>query len=374
MKIFHCDHCDRLVFFENSNCVKCGHILAYMPDREDMGTLEQDSEDRSVYRVSKPDFGTRKWFWSTSPAVQQMPAYRLCANYSQNQVCNWAVPVSDPNPFCLSCRLTRLIPDLSKSGNREAWEKLEAAKRRLVYSLVSFGLPLQSKTDDPERGLAFEFLADPEPGSGDAKPVLTGHADGLITINVAEADDAERERRRHQMGEEYRTLLGHFRHEVGHYYWDRLVRDSSKLEAFRNLFGDERRDYGDALRRHHSQGAPAGWEFSHVSAYASAHPWEDWAETWAHYLHIGDTLETAVECGLSLQPKRAGEPTLTPDIAVVGTKTPPFEELIERWYPLTYVLNNLNRGMGMQDAYPFVLSNPAVNKLRFVHEIINGAE
>ena len=249
---------------------------------------------------------------------------------------------------------------------------------------MSFGLPLKSKTEDSERGLAFEFLADPDPdpdsdsAAAVAKPILTGHADGLITINVAEADDAERERRRHAMAEDYRTLLGHFRYEVGHYYWDRLIRDSDRLEDFRALFGDDRQDYGEALRRHHSDGAARGWESSFVSAYASSHPWEDWAETWAHYLHISDTLETAVECGLSLKPKRSGEPTLSPDIAVVGTRsrtrTPPFEELIERWYPLTYVLNNLNRGMGMPDAYPFVLSNPAVNKLRFVHKIINAAE
>lgn len=303
-----------------------------------------------------------------------MPAYRLCANYSQNQVCNWAVPADDPNPLCLSCRLTPVIPDLSRPGHRDAWEKLEAAKRRLIYSLLSFGLPVKSKDEDPERGLAFAFLADPAGNAPDAKPVLTGHENGWITINVAEADDSERERRRNAMAEDYRTLLGHFRHEVGHYYWDRLIRDSNTLGDFRNLFGDERRDYPEALKRHHANGAPQGWQSSFVTAYASSHPWEDWAETWAHYLHISDTLETAMECGLSLRPKRADEPSLNPNIVLDGPKTPPFDSLIEHWYPLTYVLNNLNRGLGMQDAYPFVLSTPAVNKLRFVHEVIHGAK
>ena len=176
------------------------------------------------------------------------------------------------------------------------------------------------------------------------------------------------------MAEDYRTLLGHFRHEVGHYYWDRLIRDSNTLGDFRNLFGDERRDYPEALKRHHANGAPQGWQSSFVTAYASSHPWEDWAETWAHYLHISDTLETAMECGLSLRPKRADEPSLNPNIVLDGPKTPPFDSLIEHWYPLTYVLNNLNRGLGMQDAYPFVLSTPAVNKLRFVHEVIHVAK
>ena len=188
---------------------------------------------------------------------------------------------------------------------------------------------------------------------------MTGHADGLITINIAEADDAERERRRNAMGEEYRTLLGHFRHEIGHYYWDRLIRDSAWIDDFRKLFGDEREDYAQALQRHHQQGPPADWEQSFVSAYASSHPWEDWAETWAHYLHMTDTLETAVESGLSLRPKRPDEPALKPDIAVVSRRPSPFDQLIERWFPLTYLLNNLNRGMGLPDAWSSVLPEPA---------------
>jgi hypothetical protein len=357
MKIFHCGHCDQLVFFENTTCVNCGHTLAYLPDREDMGTLEPDGEER----------------WrSLSPGAEGR-AYRLCPNYSQQNVCNWAVPADDPNPYCLSCRVTRVIPDLSRPGVREGWAKLETAKRRLIYSLLCLDLPLASKSEDPERGLSFEFLADPDPNTPGAAPVLTGHDNGVITINVAEADDAEREKRRNALKEEYRTLLGHFRHEIGHYYWDRLIQGTDRIEEFRRLFGDEREDYGEALERHHQQGAPSDWEESFVSAYASTHPWEDWAETWAHYLHMTDTLETAVECGLSLRPKRSDEPALKPNIAVVGKRPASFDQMIERWFPLTYVLNNLNRGMGLQDAYPFVLSTPALDKLRFVHEVVAAA-
>jgi hypothetical protein len=284
-------------------------------------------------------------------------------------VCNWGLPADDPHALCESCRLTRVIPDLGVPGNKEAWYKLEVAKRRLVYTLLKLGCPVRNQTDDPERGLAFEFLAD-TPDPNDA-PVLTGHANGVITLNIAEADDAERERRRIQLHEPYRTLLGHFRHESGHYYWDRLIAGTPQLDPFRGRFGDERADYAAALKAHYDNGPPTDWRDRFVSAYAAAHPWEDWAETWAHYLHMIDTLETAADCGLSLRPSRKDEPTLK---AVVPPDSPraSFDRLIDAWFPLTYALNNLNRGLGLPDGYPFVLSAPAVDKLRFVHEVVAG--
>jgi hypothetical protein len=198
---------------------------------------------------------------------------------------------------------------------------------------------------------------------------MTGHASGVITVNLAEADDAERVRRRVQLNEPYRTLLGHFRHEVGHYYWERLIGGTDRLEAFRTLFGDERADYAAAVERHYRDGAPAGWQHEHVSAYATMHPWEDWAETWAHYLHLIDTLETAAACGLALKPARDDEPAL--DHVPDPTSTPiSFERMLEDWGPITYVLNNLNRGLGNDDAYPFVLSTRSREKLAMVHETI----
>ena len=202
--------------------------------------------------------------------------------------------------------------------------------------------------------------------------MLTGHANGVITINVAEADDAEREKRRHDLGEPYRTLLGHMRHEVGHYYWDRLIARTDRLDAFRALFGDEREDYGQALQRHYAQGPPADWQTRFISAYASAHAWEDWAETWAHYLHMTDTLETAAACGVSIRPRRADEPSMAKVPTSAGTPSGSFDRLIDSWYPLTYVLNNLNRGLGLPDGYPFVLSPPVVDKLRFVHDTVKS--
>jgi hypothetical protein len=306
--------------------------------------------------------------WESSLPQAGEKRYRLCENYSKEGVCNWAVPADDPDPLCRSCGLTEVIPDLSQPGYKEAWYKLESAKRRLIYSLMTLGCPVNNRKDDPEHGLAYRFLADPEtPG---AAPVVTGHANGVITVNVAEADDAERERRRLQLSEPYRTLLGHFRHEAGHYYWDRLIQNSPRIDPFRKLFGDERKAYDQSLQEHYRQGPPQDWQERFVSAYAGAHPWEDWAETWAHYLHMTDTLETAAACGLSLRPRRPDEPVLkaAPPQGSSGS----FDQLIGDWFPLTYLLNNLNRGLGLPDGYPFVLSNPAIDKLRFVHGTIGA--
>ena len=356
MKVFHCDHCAALVFFENVRCVKCDHALAYLPDLEVVGSLNEAGD--GLWSSPLPRSGGRK--------------YRLCDNYVKNNVCNWAVPADDPNPLCRSCRLTRVIPDLGKPGNQEAWYKLEAAKRRLVYSLLRLRCPLKSRAEDPEHGLAFEFLADT--GTPGAPRVTTGHAGGVITLIVAEADDAEREKRRVALHEPYRTLLGHFRHEVGHYYWEELVQGSPRLERFRELFGDERKDYSQALKQHYASGPPADWQARFVSAYAASHPWEDWAESWAHYLHMTDTLEIAAACGLALRPPRPDEPRLRQPAVPGGEHSEPFEKVIDDWLSLTYVLNELSRGLGQPDAYPFVLPAPAIEKLRFVHQTIAHAQ
>jgi hypothetical protein len=357
MKIFHCDHCGQPVFFENSQCVKCQHVLAYLPDRAAIGALER--VDVNV--------------WRSLAATAEGATYRLCRNYSEANVCNWALAAADPRPLCRSCRLTRIIPDLGRSGHQQAWYRLEVAKRRLLYTLLGLGLPVVGKENDPVRGLAFQFLADPDPGVANGASVLTGHKDGVITINVAEADDAEREKRRQLMQEPYRTLLGHFRHEIGHYYWDRLVKDTDWVTAFRHRFGDERADYAQALKRHYREGARADWPEQFISAYASSHPWEDWAETWAHYLHMTDSLETAAGCGLSLQPRCPDEPALNANLLPHDGRPRSFDAMIASWFALTNVLNNFNRGLGLPDAYPFILSTPVIEKLRFVHEVTLSA-
>ncbi len=350
MRIFHCDHCRQTVFFENTVCGKCGHKLAYLSDLRIVASLD-------------PVEGAAE-LWTTPVPRAEGRTYRLCENQAKYGVCNWAVPSDDPNPLCKSCRLTRLIPDLSFVGNDVAWARLEAAKRRLVYSLMELRLPLQPPGDG-KPGLVFQFMGDPPGGSR----VLTGHDNGVITVNIDESDDVEREKRRVSMHEPYRTLLGHFRHEVGHYYWDVLIRDTTEIDVFRKIFGDERLDYDQALRDRYNQGPRANWPEQFVSAYSSVHPWEDWAETWAHYLHMTDTLETAASCGMSLQPDRPDEPAMEkrPKKPAHSQK---FDEVISNWFPLTYALNCLNRGMGLPDAYPFVLPPPAIDKLRFVHDAI----
>lgn len=352
MKVFHCDHCHALVFFENSHCVSCGHALAFLPDLGAMGSLERSGEqDRQQWISPMPQARGR--------------TYRLCVNYTENNVCNWAIPADDSSTLCASCRLTTVVPDRSDPAQHAAWYKLETAKRRVVYGLMALELRLRTKAEDPDHGLAFEFKT--SAGAVNAEPVLTGHANGVITINVAEADDAEREKRRNQLHEPYRTLLGHFRHEIGHYYWDRLIAHTGRLQSFRELFGNEQSDYGKALRQHYENGAPADWQEHFVSAYCSSHPWEDWAETWAHYMHMVDTLQTAAACGLMLKPRRTDEPSMS---SPPSTGVASFDDLIADWFPVTYALNSLNRGLGQADAYPFVLAAPAIAKLRFVHETI----
>jgi hypothetical protein len=235
----------------------------------------------------------------------------------------------------------------------------EGAKRRLLFELGELGLPVGAE-------LRFDLL------SSARGPVTTGHADGLVTLDLAESDDAHRERMRQELGEPYRTLLGHFRHEVGHYYWTVLAPDEPRRERARALFGDERADYAAALERHYAQGAPPDWSERHVSAYATMHPAEDWAETFAHYLHIRDTLQTAAAHRVRVLGPEAVARVGPVDALVSVPREEPraFDEILQSWLPLTYALNALNRSMGRDDLYPFVLTEPVVAKLALVHDLV----
>jgi hypothetical protein len=268
------------------------------------------------------------------------------------------IPASVAGDFCQACQLNHVIPDLSLPENRILWAEVEKAKRRLVYTLKRLHLALRSKVEDPEGGVAFDIKAD----QGSTR-VLTGHDDGLITLNLGEADDAEREKMRVSMKERYRTLIGHFRHEIGHYYWDRLVRDGAHLARFRELFGDERADYGEALRRHYASQPSEDYADSFITPYAAAHPWEDFAETFAHYLHLEDTLETGHHFGFT------GQLPARESVVDIGD----FDLLLAEWTELTIALNALNRSMGLPDAYPFAISPKVREKLEFVHELVRSA-
>jgi len=352
MRLFKCQACGQIVHFENTLCEKCGRRLAYLSTATTITAIEPDGPESDDA-------------WKALAAPGKL--FRLCDN-SRHGSCNWLIEVEATGTLCQCCRHNRTIPDISLDENALNWRKIEWAKHRLFYSLLRLKLPLTTRLEQPETGLAFDFLADVEEHG---IKVMTGHDNGLITIALKEADDAEREKNRVAMHEPYRTLLGHFRHEIGHYFWDRLVRDGGKLDACRQLFGDDTLDYGQALQRHYDQGAPADWRSSFVTAYATMHPWEDFAETWAHYLHLVDTLETAAAFGLSTRPKVADGDELDATVDFDAYRTQPFDRLVESWMPLTIALNSLNRSMGQPDLYPFVLSTPALDKLAFVHGVVH---
>jgi hypothetical protein len=349
MNTFHCDRCGSQVFFENTLCENCGGMLGYQPEHRAISTFEP------------ADNG----LWRSLNTVNEGRLYRQCRNYAQQNVCNWMIDAEEGDAeLCASCQLTPVIPSLDKPVNRLYWNRLETAKRRLLYSLWQLELQPRPKVNHPNTGLAFEFLEDTP-----REKVMTGHASGVITLNIAEADPARREEVREQMHEPYRTLLGHFRHESGHYYFDRLIANNeSLLPAFRELFGDERQDYQEALKKHYEHPPGDEWVQNHVSHYASSHPWEDWAETWAHYLHIFDTLDTAFACGVKLRPKTFGEPVL--ELKEHPLESRSWQQISWDWFALSYLLNSLNRSVGMPDAYPFALSPVVQKKLQFVHDVV----
>lgn len=345
MKLFHCQHCARIIYFENWICGNCSRRLGYLPELNELSALEPEGE-----------------VWRALAAPNER--YRFCAN-AEFSVCNWLVPVHSAEAFCIACRHNQTIPDLQLQENRTAWQKLEAAKHRTFYSLKRLNLPLENRAEDPEKGLVFDFLSDK------GTKVLTGHSNGLITINLKEANDAEREKTRLAMGETYRTLLGHFRHEIGHYFWDRLI-SPGNLEAFRDLFGDERADYDAALKKHYESGAPENWQENFISRYASAHPWEDFAETWAHYLHIVDTIEMASSFGIRVQTAAGRHTPLEAEPDFDPYEGGDIDRIVQVWLPLAIAVNAINRCMGEPDLYPFVLTPQVITKLGFIHRLVHG--
>lgn len=366
MRAFACPRCGQLVYFENDECLRCHAGLGF------------DSERRQLVLVADI---------VATPDDAGVAVGRRCANQKLAS-CNWLLPESgsehesndapERGGLCRSCRLTRTRPnnaDISGNAVARRFVRAEAAKRRLVFQLLELNLPLVTHHDAPVSGLAFDFLA------SKGSPIMIGHDAGVITIDLAESDDAYRERMRAELGEPYRTMLGHLRHEVGHYYWQVLVKPVADVaEQFRDRFGDERADYQEALTRHYNDGPPPGWAADHVSAYAAAHPWEDWAETWAHYLHVRDTLQTAASHGVIVTgPRSEGgpfDPRLGPSlIAAPGAHDDEhLDDLLAEWLPLTYALNAINRSMGKDDLYPFVLSPRVIEKLRFVHHQVQAAK
>jgi hypothetical protein len=352
MKAFRCGCCETSLHFEDNSCKGCGRTVGFLSETLELVPFENESN--GARGVVKPNG------LSTT--------YRPCANGLRHGVCNWMIPTSDSNIYCEACRLNAVIPDLQVSGNLERWGRIEAAKRRWLYTVFRLGIPSDGAPAAAGQQISFRFLGD-APGE---PSVVTGHDHGVITLNIAEADDEVRERRRVELHEPYRSLLGHFRHEGAHYYWFRLIADSSWLVPFREQFGDERADYQVALEEHQRNGSRGDWASQYISAYASAHPWEDWAETMAHYFHIVDAVETAAEHGIRFSTSDLAKRTSHRD-GSRGAGCSDCDELLQSWHPLAFALNALNRSMGLLDPYPFVLSETAMNKLRFVHRVLDQA-
>ncbi|MEP1086757.1 putative zinc-binding peptidase [Algoriphagus sp.] len=344
MKLFECGNCSHTLFFENLSCEKCGHLTGYDHLSAEMLTFQPNTH---------PLVSDRKGI-----------AYKYCQN-REFGVCNWLIPAEDNREFCPACELNRTIPNLSDSENFSKWQKLEVAKHRLVYQLLALRLEILPQETNPEIGLCFDFIA----RQGDSK-IMTGHANGVVTILLSEADSVHREQMRKQLSEPYRTLIGHFRHEVGHYFWDRLInRDQKVLGDFRAIFGNEQADYAASLKTYYQNGAPENWQDSCISQYATSHPWEDWAETWAHYLHIMDMTETAYYFGIAVRPK-------VKNMALGGSAdfdpytVQDFLTIYNAWAPISFSINSLNRSMGIPDAYPFVVSHAVVEKMKFIHHLV----
>ncbi|HTI76612.1 MAG TPA: putative zinc-binding metallopeptidase [Mycobacterium sp.] len=338
MRDFICPNCGQHLAFENSVCLNCRSALGFSLDEMALLVIAPGEESGHGGAVDAND-------------------YQLCANLHLAE-CNWIVEKgATTRLLCRSCALTRTRPNDADTKAMAAFAAAEKAKRRLVAELIELKLPIVGRDEDPQFGLAFDLL------SSETEKVLTGHHNGVITLDLAEGDDVHREQLRVAMAEPYRTLLGHFRHEIGHYYFYRLVQPSAAYaQRFRELYGDPDADYQAALDRHYNEGAPPGWEDGFVSTYATMHPAEDWAETFAHYLHIRDTLDTAAAFGFAPAAATFERRSLGPS---------GFDAIIDMWLPLSWALNMINRSMGREDLYPFVLPPAVLDKMRFIHTIID---
>ncbi|WP_157215522.1 zinc-binding metallopeptidase family protein [Flavisphingomonas formosensis] len=349
-----CPNCARLLHFEARVCPSCAFTLGYDPASDQFLFL---GDNATTWRDAQGE---------AHPVV-------VCGNNNEYGVCNWLVPVEGERTLCLACRHNRTIPDLSAPVVPERWGRIEAAKRRLFHTLLHMELPIETPAEAAEKGtgvgLAFDFLYDPVAEETGTVQITTGHEAGLVTLNLIEADDVMRERMRTELGEPYRTLLGHFRHEVGHYYWERLIQHTPEVEAFRQLFGDERISYDEAMQRHYGDGS-CGWSTDFVSAYATMHPWEDFAETFAHLMHIVDTLATLNGFGMRMTkwPGMQGQPSVDFDPYRAETS-----QLVAEWGPFAFAENAINRAMGQPDLYPFNLSETIIAKLDYIHRLLKRA-
>jgi hypothetical protein len=334
MRIFQCDRCDQIVPFSAHRCPTCDAALGYVTEHRSIRVLVPTAEP-AVFETESCD----------------LPLWR-CLNSAWG--CNWMLPAASDTPWCRSCRLTRGRPDEAHPDAIEAWMTAEAAKRRLVHQLDELALPIEIRSATSPDGLAFDLVYLPGEGG------ITGHLDGVVTLDLAEADDRHRDDLRRRLGEPFRTVIGHLRHEIGHHYWGRLVGQANNIDHFRRLFGDEREDYREAVERHYSGGDGAWDRTRFVTAYAASHPLEDWAETFAHYLHILDATDTAIAHEL-IPPDSTGLNDAN-EIARLE-----IDDILDAWRPINTAVNAIAETLGAPAVYPFEPIGAVVDKLAFVH-------
>ena len=319
MRAFGCEVCGAELFFENSVCVRCGSAVGYSREH---GTLVAVTADRPI-----------------------------CANLNRCG-CNWIADPASVLGLCFSCRLTRTRPaDADAVGLAQYWVA-EAAKRRLIFGLDELELPIM--ISDGFAGLAFDLL------SSTQGKIITGHLNGIITLDLAESNDSHREALRQSMDEPYRTVLGHFRHEIGHYYCQLLALTPDRRDEFRTLFGDETLSYEEALQRHYASRELAS--SGRASSSARTRPC------------IRSRISrrcSATSCTSPTRCRRRGSSgccrnriSATTSSRHAGTARKLRKSLLERpmaevvgetWLPVSKGLNQINRSMGKPDLYPFVL-------------------
>ncbi len=359
MRLFSCSACHAPVFFDNLSCLSCGCSLVYDPEKLDIFAFTADA-DGVLFLAGSGHRG------GGGHAVFE--GHRLCVNRDVAPSCNWLAGANNEAGYCHACQLTSVYPPQDSEQGQASWAVSERAKRRWMHSILTLGLEAKPKTEDNPTGMTFRIL---EPGA-DRTSVLTGHADGVITINAAECDPVERLSRRAALDEPYRTLLGHFRHESGHYYWQLLVSSNpDRLTGFRQVFGDERVDYAQALEAHYNKADSSSWHPDFVSFYAESHPWEDFAETWAHYLHMRDAIELGNSWGLQLPNYPAQQ---IDSFAGLAGGDAGFRSVLQQWLPLSLFANSLNRSLGHEDAYPFAPSAQVVSKLGWIHRLVTNQQ
>ena len=269
--------------------------------------------------------------------------FRLCANLHVAR-CNWLVPAGDPQRA-----LPVVLADPDPAGRRRparspAFAEAEAAKRRLVVELIELEPADQRPDADPERGLTFDLL------SSGSEQVITGHDDGVITLDLAEGDDVHREQLRISMDEPYRTLLGHFRHEIGHYFFFVLAETGPARAEFESLFGDPDLDYQDGARP-----ALLAGRAGRVGSRTTCPPTPPCIPPRTGPRPSRTTCTSATR---STPQRLSASPRPAPPRPPAG-RDAGFDRMIELWLPLAWSLNMINRSMGHQDLYPFVLPTRA---------------